>query len=164
MAGKYKLRIPRRANHCFKGGENLEPGMEVYSLLLVVEEEAKREDYCPKCWEEHFQKKEKDVTFWKGKIPSRVEKKDRSLSEDEKAIELIQELVVEESQEAVQLAFFLSLYLERKKLIQRKKELKGSHMFFIPSAGELVAVKKVQLRGISVQDLQSSLEKRLEAV
>lgn len=128
------VQLPARCTHCSCGKEPLLSGLNYVSYM----NELQREDYCLPCWEKiQKEKKPLDGAYWKGKV---APKKQKILSKDEKALAFFQQEYPHENHEVL---YVLALYLERRKQLVKKADLRGKAGFEIPLTGEIVYVKKV---------------------
>jgi len=163
----FKLDIPRRSRTCCHNEERFETGEEYHSVLVEKEEEIVRRDFCAKCWPE-VQKDEEIAgnTHWKGKVPEKRVEKMQDLSRDEKALELLREALAEEGGAAEEEAFVLGLYLERRRLIARRKEVPRDGALFalyeVLATEEMLIVKTIPLSQLAVKGIQLRISEKLK--
>ena len=164
----FKLDIPRRSRTCSHKEERFETGDEYHSVLVDKEEEITRLDFCTTCWSE-VQNGEGIVgnTHWKGKVPEKRVEKMQDLSRDEKALELLKEALADEGAPAEEEAFVLGLYLERRRLIARRKEVPRDGALFalyeVLSTEEMLTVKTIPLSQLAVKGIQARISEKLNA-
>ncbi len=152
--------MPRRTTHCVRGNEPFVPDSEYFSFLVFGEKGWEREDFCAKCWECVKEEKEKaEGIVWRGKIPP---KKTKVLSPDEKAMSLFRELSMAQTLDEQKLAFVLALYLERKKELHARGQMKNKICFEMPQSGEVFALDKIQLSKDEIDKVVSSLLGKLK--
>lgn len=161
------LDIPRRASVCFLNGEQLKPGMEIYSLLLENEtEQLSRRDYCCDCWihiKDQFETL-KPKGFWKSVIEH-----DHSLpavsSRIGKALLLLKQLTrsSESNEEEI---FMLCLFLSHARRIALRQEFQKDGLFFqlyeILREEEFITVKALELSQSQIERIQKSLAEKLK--
>ena len=155
--------IPRRAGACLKCGESMEESFEYYSILDTAEEHPQRFDYCLSCWEKGAKAESSgnSRTYWRSKVPLKKERKEVTLTKDEKALELLEELISSDQENDANLAFVLALYLERRKLVAKRKDVKEVTIYEVLETEEIVAVKKVDVRILPIADIQDQIDSRL---
>jgi hypothetical protein len=137
------LTIPKRASNCCECEKIFEAGTPVFSLLREAEEVV-REDRCATCWE---QVGESDEVWssWQGKMPveKKAKLKEMNLSGKERALALLRDHL-EES--ALAKAFLLALYLERRGVLVRCRELKRKsghvRLYEVEGTGEAIYVPR----------------------
>lgn len=158
---KLGIYLPKRSSFCFEGGEALKPGMSYFSLVKFSEEALSRRDFCVKCWRFVFSKLDshEEYSYWRSVIPLKKEEGSLDFAKEEKALNFLKELLAKGTKEKEILAFVLSRYLEKKKKIVVKKEMKEISYYEIPFEEEIIAVKKVNLEGVSIKNLQEKLDK-----
>lgn len=131
--------IPRRSQLCCKHRGPLSPGSEYISVLVEEGENLVRRDYCLACFESE---KRPSESHWRGKIPLKPEKK-----RDPEAVALFRELVAERNDPAR--LFLLALYLERKKELVRRPEVKEKNKallyFELLETGEIFSIQSTPL-------------------
>jgi len=154
-----KIEIPRRNRSCTQGKESLMPEMEYCSILLEAPKgELQRQDYCMACWEQiapgHH-------TFWKSKIPPKVEPK-TAKERDDRALDLLKEGADKAEM------FVLALYLVRKKRLAWRQEMireEDSATFDLYEdleTEEMHAVPKISLTEIETDKVQRVLAEKLK--
>ncbi len=145
MTGAY--RIPPRASHCAQEGEELEVGMELYSLVFSGEEECQRIDLCLPCWEKYSKENLNEaLSYWKGRVPEKKKKDEKPLSPDEKALNVLRN---QDKNEEKGVAYVLAHYLERRQQLLLRKDLRKANkklkFFEIPESGEVLPVEDQEL-------------------
>lgn len=158
-----RIVIPRRAGACLKCGQGMEEQGEYYSILDTSEEYPQRFDYCIPCWEKgaKLESGGSSRTYWKSKVPLKKERKEVTLTKDEKALELLEELVSSDQEEDANLAFVLALYLERRKQIAKRKDVKEVTIYEVLETEEILAVKKVDVRVLPIVEIQKQIDQKL---
>ncbi len=157
--------IPRRSTHCFAKGEPLQPSSEYVSCLLIEDETWKRYDYCLACWQAtEKQRREDKGSFWKGKVPT---KKETILRKDEKTLELFRSMVTDYAPTKQKLLMVLTLYLERKKQMVRRVELKEElspniHFYELLETGEVFSIEYCSLSQEDSEKMIEELKARLK--
>jgi hypothetical protein len=156
----FKLNIPRRSLQCDWGGSRFASGDGYYSVVAEGEDGTyTRSDYCVSCWSRVDQRGE---VYWKGKVPETKQKiLYADLERDDRALAILQEMLVLGDKEACGEAFVLALYLVRQKKLFIRKVVKGQQLYEIPGTGEVLAVSKVPLSSLQVLDVQKKIAKRL---
>ena len=163
--------ISRRAHKCIQDETPLISGMEVASLLERQEDgQWTRADYCPSCWTKIEEKLEgllKDALqhrcHWKSVIPEKVKQQGKQSFAGfyDKLLQCLKEKAAAASPFEQQTAQLLACYLERKRQLVRRRELKdekNSRDFFeICATGEIVAVTKANLVGAESGHLEQEL-------
>jgi hypothetical protein len=168
MMAPFKLDIPRRGRTCSHGEERFETDDEYHSVLIDQEEEIVRRDFCAKCWQEVGTSQDiAGHTHWKGKVPEKRVEKMLDLSRDEKALELLKEALESEESGAEEEAFVLGLYLERRRLISRRKEVPRDGALFalyeVLATEEMLTVKTIPLSQLAVKGIQARIAEKLNA-
>lgn len=139
---KSQIPIPRRSSCCAVGREPLMPGSDYISYLSF--DGALRRDVCLACWEkiEESQKK-REGHFWRGKIPSKMERPDPF---DVKALKLFRDTF--QAEQNPQVLFVLALYLQRRKQLILLSSTKKSQesLFELIETGEVFALKTFHLK------------------
>ena len=137
------LTIPKRATGCTGCEKEFVAGDPVFSLLREGAEVV-REDRCAACWE-GVAEGEEIWSIWQGRVPA--EKKNRPkemhLSGRERALALLRQLL---DKGALARAYVLALYLERRGVLTRCKELKRKsgrvRLYEVVATGEAIYVPR----------------------
>ena len=91
----------------------------------------------------------------------------REVGGDEGVLELLEAKLGEEGEEARRVAFTLALYLERKKVLVRRKEMSDGELavdyFEVVGSGELLPVKKIDVLSVSASEVLADLRKWMTA-
>ncbi|MFT5317903.1 MAG: hypothetical protein ACI8RA_001162 [Chlamydiales bacterium] len=155
--------IPRRAGACLKCGESMEESVEYYSILDSSEDYPQRFDYCIPCWGKGAKAESAgdSRTYWKSKVPLKKTRQEVTLTKDEKALELLEELVSSVQSEDANLAFVLALYLVRRKKIVKRKDVKEVTIYEVLETEEIIAVKKVDVTVLPIVDIQKQIDLKL---
>lgn len=166
MNSLIQLEIPRRKSLCSGQGEQLAPGMEIYSLLHEEESDRyERSDFCSVCWNQ-IQKEEaekKPRIYWKSKIEEkRIGKSSQRL---ERALALLREML--QSQDAKEEeVFVLCLYLSHSRQIALRQEfLKEGvsyQIYEILRQEEFLTIKTIKLSHLQIDEIQASLAEKLQ--
>lgn len=163
----FQMEIPRRSQHCAKGQEQFIAESEYFSVLLENGQgDLLRQDFCAVCWQasnalEGFSRVK---GYWKAKIAS---KKDNSegqpiLSRDEKAFQLLKEALSINSEDCLEEAFVLALYLARRRLIILRQKIRhdnGSEIYLyeVSATEEMLGIKKIELSNLKIEKIQLQL-------
>ena len=163
IKNQLQLLIPRRSVACLHHKEHFQPADDYISYLYLEDEEWVREDYCVQCWQQVEKQKSEKGNYWKGKIP--VRKKEKS-TPDERAIKLLREWALDAHLENKKNLFFLTLYLERLKQIQRRSELKDKKLplidyYEVLETGEIFPIESCILSGQDTEKMQQDLLSKL---
>lgn len=156
--------IPKRSPHCIIDGKKWQPEMEYISLVWSTEEQWRREDYCCLCWISTQKEKElpQGGCFWKAKISVHNDLQAHVVI-PKKAVELFVELASQ--QEENHLLYILALFLERKKILHKRQELKNARkhylIFEIPEKEMTFSVKPFPLTEQEIRVLYDELTFRL---
>lgn len=170
MKPPFQLDIPKRAQACAKGGEQLTPGMDYYSIL--VEDDALglvRHDYCTACWEKGAKAEAlaNARSQWKSKVVFRKEDDAQMhLNRDEKILYLLREAMKEQTDEAMAETFVLALYLARRRLLYLRQELEEEghtvQLYEVAATEEMLAIKKIALSHLQIEKIQQDVAKKLK--
>ncbi len=137
------LTIPKRASGCSVCEKEFVAGDPVFSLLREGEEVV-REDRCATCWEVAVESDE-IWSVWQGRVPveKRVKPKEMNLSGRERALHLLRQHL---DDGALGRAFILALYLERRGVLIRCRELKRKsghvRLYEVGTTGEAIYVPR----------------------
>ena len=165
-----KFDIPTRHRRCVLGDEEFTQGMEYFSVLEDTENEGLfRKDYCVSCWEKLLEDPEQNSfgkVHWKSCVPVRKQDSRSNVRRDERAMELLREILEKGEEEEAPEAFVLALLLVRNKVLQLKQELKeddGQTILLYEETGteEMLGVTKVDLSQIQTQKIQHILAHKL---
>lgn len=163
----FQFEIPKRSSSCFHKGERLNPGMEIYSLLLEDEKQGfSRRDFCSACWDS-IQLEEEELGlrgYWKSKIEMRnpvVES-----SRVGRALALLRNLLqASEPQEAE--IFVLCLFLAHARQIALRQEFQKEginyQLYEVLRQEEYFTIKALQLSHIQIESIQQSLALKLQS-
>lgn len=158
----FKIEIPKRSSHCYKGKESFQSGMEYYSLLLDDDStQLIRQDYCTSCWKEV--KTENSFGYWKSRIELKQEpKKITNKERIEKALSIITDSQSHQDENEL---FLLALFLARaRQLILRKEFVENNQayqLYEIAHEDEFITIKKMRLNQLKIDALQTSLSDKL---
>jgi len=149
------LQIPPRSRRCCKEQEEFYPGGEYYSNLEPDSKEGyKRNDFCPACWNKEGSSSGK--IFWKSRVP--IKEPPTAIPRNQETLSFLRELQNgrEESQ-----AFVLALFLARKGLLRRLKEVQENNeailVYEMVETEEILFIKKVELSVIQVENVRKAL-------
>jgi hypothetical protein len=164
-----KFDIPPRARRCNSCNKDFSQGMEYISVLDQINDEGfGRQDYCVPCW-----KKLRDESLdtiagkvhWKSAVPIKPQGSESALRRDEKAMELLRDILQDEDEEEIPEAFVLALLLARSKRLQLKQEIvqeEGTILLYeVAGTEEMLAIRKVSLSNIQTEKVQNIIAKRL---
>lgn len=162
-----QIEIPKRASHCFKGGELLNQGDSYYSALILGQNEHvyQRQDYCLTCWKECGQSIPAMASSWKSIVPKKKEKSELPKRRDDRALYLLKEALANlEAEGAKEEAFVLSLYLARRRLIAVRQELmkegKPFSLYEVAETEEMFCIPKISLSELKIEKVQQELSKK----
>ena len=165
-----KFEIPPRSRRCEFGKEDFSQGMEYYSVLEDTENEGfHRKDYCETCWEKLLLDPETasfGKVHWKSRVPVKKQDSYSSLQRDEKAMELLKEILQDGRKEDAPQAFVLTLLLVRNKMLQFKQEILDDDgqvvlLYEVAATEEMIAVQKIDLSLIQIEKIQKILAEKL---
>lgn len=165
----FQWHIPRRHAHCAWSQEIIPPGNEVYSLLIEEEEQFVREDYSSEGWEQAGRERCAQVQgiHWKGRVPEKKEKPQLPQDRDERALHLLKERVTQVDPFAQEEAFFLALYLlRRRRLALRQEIVQGGvplSLYEVMDTEEMVTVPRLVLSEIETAQVQARLADSMAA-
>lgn len=163
----FKLDIPKRSLHCSCLGERLQPGMEIYSLLLDDEpQRMARRDYCSVCWKQvqadGILKSSRG--YWKSKIEEK--KAPAESSRVERALALLRELIQAPETHQAEI-FVLSLFLAHARQLALRQEFKreeGTYQLYeVLRQDEFMTVKVMKLSLPEIETIQKTLALKLNA-
>ncbi len=146
-----QLTIPARSGACHGCEERFSEGDPVFSTLI---EEGRREDRCAKCWDT-YKAPDTLLSLWQGVVPSKkVEKaKEMEAQGRDRALALLREYL--EAKKLGQ-AFLLALYLERRGVLVRCKELRRKvgrvRLYEVCETGEALYVPRREEQKPSMQE------------
>jgi hypothetical protein len=112
---------------CRSCHKRLDQGTELVATVREVDEELRREDFCPECWAVRSGQDDRGlVGQWRTRVPPPAEKK-KLLVDDELLVELFERLEQADTPVKMDLRFVLALVLMRKKLLiyDRTERLDG---------------------------------------
>lgn len=164
----FKLEIPKRSLQCASQGERLQPGMEIYSLLIEDEHQRfTRKDFCLSCWSKLQAEGivQPNQGYWKSKIEEKrvpVES-----SRIERALQLLRGMVQSqqssESDEAE--IFVLCLYLAHARQLVLRKELVRDgapyQLYEVLHCDEFITIKVKTLSMAEIDTIQKALAMKL---
>ena len=165
-----KFDIPMRHRRCVLGDEGFSQGMEYYSVLEDAEGEGfQRKDYCVSCWEKLLEDSEHNSfgkVHWKSCVPIRKQDSQSNVRRDERAMELLKEILQNGEEEEAPEAFVLALLLARNKILQLKQEIKEDDgrtilLYEETTTEEMLGVSKVDLSQIQTEKIQRILAYKL---
>lgn len=159
------IKLPRRSNACQKCGQNLLAGSNYFSTISSdkLSAELQRSDYCHTCSAEPLTAAD---SHWKSTI---AVKKTLLIGAD-KRLETALGLLLNTSNGSdeplsPEEAFFLALYLARKRILLFKKEIDDAgvrhQLFEVVDTEEMLAVKKVDFNAVDAATLQKAIAKKL---
>lgn len=156
----YFIEIPKASQTCSLGLEPL-AGSDYYSALFENDEAGclDRKDFCLTCWKT-FSKDEafsKAKSFWKSRMPEKSPEKPPK-NRQEHVFNSLENLLKQDSEESRRLAYMLTLFLARQRLLilRQEVELDGYKcgLYEIAQQGVMLCVKKVNLQELTNPDLQ----------
>ncbi|MBJ7449704.1 MAG: hypothetical protein JHC93_05025 [Parachlamydiales bacterium] len=151
--------LPIRSNTCCIGQEPLEPNQEIVSVLIGSKDSYERFDYCVDCWEKEGKEKHHSQAYWRFIIPEKPAAPPKT--RDEKALILLREVLVQEEKPARDLAWILSLYLERREQLIKRQEKKGTLFFEIVDTQEMFQIARQPLSPTEMIVIQQELKSKL---
>lgn len=162
----FQIHIPRRHQKCQEAGEKIEAGMDYHSVLYEEgEENYRRTDFCPKCWESIDREAIlKDAcTHWKSAVPEKPSEDERTRNRIERALELLKEGIEGGEHEK---NMILAMFLQRKKVLHFRQELEredGSTYLLYEVSGteEMLPVPKVSITSIDTTKVQEDIVRAL---
>lgn len=151
----FRFKIPRRSKVCLICQKSLVAPLAVQSLIKGEEDAPIREDYCLDCFDE----KKLAQESW-GHWTIELKEKQKELSFDQRAMELFKEKVEQGEMKA---ALFLAQYLQRKKQLIHRKEIKKEGFLFYedPLSEELYPLEKEETSLTDLQELKKIVLKEL---
>lgn len=161
--------IPRRAKQCCRGEEPFTQGMTYTSrITLLKDREYQREDFCPFCWEKEVKRTSMfPMTTWKGEVPKKTNiEKINELKADrlERALEVLRANLENAVEEDLKEAYFIALYLQRKKWLVSRGEMKRKAgptlLYEVVSTEELIEIPKVNIKAEDIH-LQERIAAKL---
>lgn len=160
----FQLNIPRRNPKCADCEQELEAGARYHSVVLTDVEPTERRDFCSDCWSRVADEYKLSAT-WRGTIPKKAETPHHSLSQEERALDLLQELLPASTPEAREEAFVLGLFLARqRRLVLRSEVTEGQEALLLYeelASGETVRIPKVDVTALRIETLQETLAKKM---
>ena len=106
------VHIPSRRKKCIQCDEPFDSGVSYHSIL-VEGETIERSDYCIPCWKDAMNTSVKLCSSWQGSVPEKREVE----SDVQECLDDLREAVQSDEEEKQMKAFFLALYLSRKKFV-----------------------------------------------
>lgn len=165
----FQIEIPRRNTQCFHAKETFTASMAFFSLLIEDPEQGTiRRDYCQNCWNlsEHNALRTGDHTFWKGKVPQKVDAARLPTDQNERVFYLLREALLSDDLIKHEEAFVLALFLARRRLIalrqERKQEGETFLIYEVLDTEEMLAVKKIELHQLQVEAIQKTLAEKMK--
>lgn len=150
-------KVPRRGRSCSRSGVPFQPGMEYLSLLREGRgDELIREDIALSWWKEHGSEEilNEAKSHWKGHVPLKSEAPKTPDEIFERAFELLESYMQEESPKA----FLVALFLARKKrLILRQELLEGCMLYEVADTEEMLSIKPYEIDTEEMIKLQQEL-------
>jgi hypothetical protein len=151
---------------CSKGQEPFVPGAACYSILLETPQGWQRQDLCEKCWlelqTEHLSSPIRNT--WKTQIPRKLPIAELPKHKEERALALLKLAIQQDSLEDREEAFFLALYLMRKKILCFRQEIdqfgEKILLYEIAATEEIIPVKKVN--NVAVELVRDRLASKLK--
>lgn len=156
----YFIEIPKSSHICSKGSEPL-AGSEYYSALFENDEVGclDRKDFCLNCWKVFIQEEAFSQTksFWKSRMPEKGPEKPPK-NRQEHVFASLETLLKQDSDESRRLAYMLTLFLARQRLLALRQEVEldgyKCGLYEILQQGIMLCVKKVNLKELESPDLQ----------
>lgn len=169
MKPPFQIEIPRRSTVCAVGQESFAPGSEYYSALVEGENgEWKRQDFCLACWEASAREEcvKNARSYWKSKVPLKVESVPLSRNRDERALQLLKQALTIEGSRNDEEAFVLALFLARSRVLFLRQQLQqedGStvNLYEVAATEEMLAVKKITLPQLQIEKIQQQLAAKM---
>lgn len=166
----FHLEIPKRSQNCAKGSEPLTPGMECISVVEEKNDALTRQDFCLACWSQDNLKEAyaNAQSYWKSRVPIK-KSEPSSLSAAhlaDRALDLMRQVLSQDSETAQIEAFVLSLLLNRQKRIQFRKTLKKEDgavysLYEVSHTDEVWAIKQIPISQIEIHKVQTILSDKL---
>jgi hypothetical protein len=143
--------IPKRAQYCLENGEPFNENEEIITILMPKKIGFDRKDLCLKCFErcrENFINNE--ISYWKVKIPSKPKKEKSKKSGD--FLKLLRSGTLQED-----LSYLICLFLERQKLLHRRKEKEDQIIFECLDTEEIFVAKKTAISQESLKTITQDI-------
>lgn len=159
--------IPKRHLNCSRGAHPFSPGDKCYTFVSAEPNRWSRQDLCEACW---FDLKSQGLpagikSHWQTKVQNKESLKPLSKQKEERALDILKEIINKGSPEEEREAFVLALYLARKKLLifRQEIELLGEVVYLYESVKteELFSIKKTTLTPSDIENLQIRLSELL---
>lgn len=151
--------IPRKHSRCCHQGEQLNPGMDVYSILVENEESYVRSDFCLACWALLQEEKSLPLhqAYWKTKVASQTAHRGTRWT---KALTLLFQFLQCPSAYEAEI-FVLCLYLAhaRQIILRREFEQEGKtyQVYEVLQQKEEFTIQAIHLSATQIATVQQSL-------
>ena len=168
MSLSYLLHLmPKRSHECSVCQKVLNKQDSVSLLQELQESGLHRKDVCEACYKENVAKEDlfEEVSVWRPQNQQAPKQKNKKVSTDSKALELLRINNTQNSPESKKEAFILALHLIRRKKSRFRKQIdvhgEAKGLFEVPSTGEeLILDLWAELSGIDTE-FQKNLLSRL---
>lgn len=158
----FRIQIPRRLSHCCLCEGPFSKGKIYHSVVHTEDGDPKRQDYCVNCWEQvSVEVRQAQGQHWKGQVPEKETANDEDLSQEERALTLLKNLLAEEEKSATEEAFVLALFLAREKRLVRRSENESVIEYEDLASSEFLRVARIDIESLQVEALQERLAKKL---
>jgi len=151
------IEVPRRSRSCHTCEKPFEKGHEYFSMLLQEQKGLLRNDFCPACW-----KQQPCFTYWKARIPEKLDQREEEKSRLELAFEIMREAIAQDNLEE---AFILSLFLARKKYLILREEVDHEgekvQLYEVVHSEEMLPIKRVDVTRLEVDRIQKQISEKL---
>ena len=159
MAREYD--IAKTSGQCCRCERILPGGEEFVAVVLAGQEQFRREDYCPTCWDQRPADSAEAFCIWRGRIPTPAKPR-QQLVGNEMLLDVFQKLDGQQEPSKLNLRFVLALMLMRKKLLvydRSDTDAAGSETWTMHHKGQdaPIEVAKPQLDDEKIAQLAEQL-------
>lgn len=143
--------IPKRAQCCQENSEPFNENEEIVTVLIPKKMGFERRDLCVPCFEKCKENwMDEDISHWRVKIPAKPKK-----TKSKKAADFLQMLRLSSLQE--DLYYLICLFLERQKVLHKRKEKDESIIFECLDSEEIFIAKKTAISQESLKKISENL-------
>lgn len=171
------IQLPRPSKACLQCQAGFSVGLEYFSVVhgddftpsKTKANPLQRSDFCLACWDKLRSENSTQAlgACWKTRVATTKEPLPKAQKRVEIALELLQGANHADHDLSQAEIFFLALYLARQRQLLYRKEIEKEgeryQLFEIVETEEILAVKKIDLRHVDLNQLQMSLATRLHA-
>jgi len=160
------MEVPKRERFCLNCKTAFKADMSYISSVNSESYDCwQRQDFCKACWEEGALQKPLSVASWRSEVPKRQEELDLELEKNEQALGLLLNFYDGKNPGiTAEEAFFLALYLVRKKILIVKNTIKTKALsrssFLVKKTGQELLLSPIAWKSID----PLAMQKRLEAI